>query len=267
MQHLTASISKEISPQEAGGWWVLRQLSPALVESIDACKGLEGVLGDFALISANLEELIDDIEETISDGVEADSTQSEPIDASERVNHIELRAWEVCSQLLEQFSKFRMLIVPLVGGDLSSVRERILEIAGSEQGHEVDIILNRLPIEFKNSVFMGELRKVIQNGSSVRLILCRPGVTESAGQDLMNEIDSLIRNLDSNDVVVQVSAMELPSAMILDKTTVAMGWGNWFDSIASTAGQFGFVVDSGEFANQIAEYAQSTFLSLDKYRA
>lgn len=259
MQHLAASISKEISPREPGGWWVLRQLSPAFAESIQNCDDLDSVIEEFENLNNEVKTLIDEVCESVSDGVEVDSGESKaekPLaEAVEgRILDIESGAFEVCNRLLEQFPKHRMLVVPIPGADLFSVRKEALEISGSEQGHQVDIILNGLPRRVVSGPFVAQLRKVIANGRTLRVIVCQSSLAQQTDVEITDRLEVIRQQLGAENLAIQVSKTELPCGVIVDRKTIAIGWGDWFDAMAPQVGQFGFIVESEELANQICRY-------------
>lgn len=258
MQHLTASISKEINPQEAGGWWVLRQLSPALAQTIDICEELKKSLQDFADLKKEVGELIDDLSGSVFDGADSDQAELKgegSIDiARGKVGQVELRVWEVCKQLLEEFPKHRMFIAPFSGSDLVSVRQGALEIAGAEKGHEINIILNTLPHRLAEGIFIEDLRKVIKAGSVIRFIICPSVLNREPSQNTIGVLEIIKQRLGAENITIEVSSTELPCGLILDKKLVAMGWGDWFDAMGQDVGQFGFIVESEALANQIKLY-------------
>jgi hypothetical protein len=250
MQHIAASISNEISPQEAGGWWVLRQLSPALVGSIDKCDGLDKTLRDISALGDELESLIDYVGESIIDATDVESADPDDDKARIQTDQIELKAWEISRHLLEEFSKHRMLIVPLLAGDLVSVREKVIDLASSDTNHELEVILNQLPRHFTER-FINQFRKVLNSGSSLRFTLC-PSLVD--GDQKTESLARLIKQIGNEDVVVQRSNIEIPSGLVLDGRTIVMGWGNWLETATRETNQFGFLVESEKLATQIRSF-------------
>jgi hypothetical protein len=265
MQYLAASLTKDLNTQEAGGWWILRQLSPALINPIDLAAELGAIIKRFEILNQEFEGLIDEFSEIVSEPTESSvkeaandegSAEKEPEGeslletAQLQLSKIELNAWEFHHAVFDELPKHRVLYAPLTRADLNWLYQETIDLAVAEKAHNLHIVLNLLCFHSAHARLVEFLQKIIDAGSAVRLTVSTCTEVENE-EELKNAVGVLQRDVNRENARIEFTTREIPTGLILDGEIVALIWGDWFNALFQDGNQFGFVVESKELATQI----------------